>query len=80
LSYDLLFEALRVVLIIGLTIVRIGTAFIKSVGKQLDKRMSGALDLGYKGNKQSFTNDLRDFTGLAKESTGCTGCTKPTDV
>jgi hypothetical protein len=70
LGYDLLFETLRLVLIISLTVVRIGVAFMESVGKWVDKGMPRALDLGYKGNGQSFTDDSRDLTGLAKESTG----------
>jgi hypothetical protein len=65
------------VLIFGLTIVRISTAFTESVSKQFDKRMLRALDLGYKKGRKSFINNRRDFTGLANKSTGCT---KPMDV
>jgi len=77
LSYNLLFEALRLVLIFGLTIIRIGTAFTESVSRQFDKRMLRTLDLGYKKGRKSFTDNRRDFTGLANKSIGCT---KPTDV
>jgi hypothetical protein len=80
LSYDLLFEVLRLVLLVSLTIVRISTALIKSIGTQFDKWMLRALDLGYKGNRQSFTDDPRHFTGPADKPTGRTGCTKLTDV
>jgi len=80
LSYDLLFKALRLVLIISLTIVRIGTAFIESVGKQVGKGMLREPDLDYKDSRKSFTDDRRDFTGPASKSTGYTNCTKPTDV
>ena len=68
-SYDLVFEVLRLVLIISLTIVQIGTAFIKIVSKRFDKGMLRILDLGYK-------RGWLDFTDLA----GCTGCSKLTDV
>jgi hypothetical protein len=60
------------VLIFGLTIVQIGTAFTESVSRQFDKRMLRALDLGYKEGRKSFTNNRRDFTGLANKSTSCT--------
>ena len=76
-SYNLLFEALRLVLIFGLTIVQIGIAFTKSVSRQFDKGIPRALDLGYKEGRKSFTNNRRDFTGPANKSTGRT---KPTDV
>jgi hypothetical protein len=65
------------VLIFGLTIIRIGTAFTESVSKQFNKGMPRALDLGYKEGRKSFTDNRRDFTGLANKSTGRT---KPTDV
>jgi hypothetical protein len=39
--------------------------------------MLRALDLGYKESRKSFTNNRRDFTGLANKSTGRT---KPIDV
>jgi hypothetical protein len=42
--------------------------------------MLRALDLSYKGNKQSFTNNLRDLTSPAKEFTSQTGYTKLIDV
>jgi hypothetical protein len=58
------------VLVISLTVVQIGVAFIKSIRKQVDKGMPRALDLGYKDSR-------RDFTGSANKSTGCA---KPTDV
>jgi hypothetical protein len=77
LSYNLLFEALRLVLIFGLTIVQIGTAFTENVNKWSNKGIPRAPDLGYKEGKESFTNNRRDFTGLANKSTGCT---KLTDV
>jgi len=51
--------------------------FTESVSKQFDKRMLRALDLGYKEGRKSFTDNRRDFTGLANKSTGRT---KPTDV
>ena len=76
-SYNLLFEALRLVLIFSFTIVQIGTAFTESVSKRFDKGMPRALDLGYKEGRKSIIGDRRDFTGLANKSTGCT---KPTDV
>jgi hypothetical protein len=72
LSYNLVFEVLRLVLIISLTVVRIGAAFMESVGKRFDKGMPRAL--GYKGSRQSFTEERRDFTGLTKEFTGRTDC------
>jgi len=65
------------VLIFGLTIVQIGTAFIESVSRRFDKGMLRALDLGYKEGRKSFTDNRRDFTGLANESMGRT---KPTNV
>jgi len=65
------------VLIFGLTIVRIGTAFTESVSKQFNKRMPRALDLGYKEGRKSFTDDRRDFTSPANKSIGRT---KPIDV
>jgi len=77
LSYNLLFEALRLVLIFSLTIVQIGTAFTESVSKRFDKGMLRALDLGYKEGRKSIIGDKRDFTGLANESMGCT---KPTNA
>jgi hypothetical protein len=77
LSYDLLFEALRLVLIFSLTIVQISMAFTESVSKRFDKRMPRALDLGYKEGRKSITSNRRDFTGPANESMGCT---KPTDA
>jgi hypothetical protein len=77
LSYDLLFEALRLVLIFSLTIVQIGTAFTESVGRWFDKGMLRAPDLGYKEGRESFKNERRDFTGPANESTGPA---KPTNV
>ena len=64
-------------LIFGLTIIRIGIAFTESVSKQFDKGMPKALDLGYKESRKSFTDNRKDFTGLANKSTGRT---KPTDV
>ena len=76
-SYNLLFEALRLVLVFSLTIVQISTAFTESVGKRFDKRMPRALDLGYKEGRKSIIGDKRDFTGLENESISCT---KPTDV
>jgi hypothetical protein len=77
LSYNLLFEALRLVLIFGLTIVQISTAFTKGVNRWFNKGIPRALDLGYKEGKKSFIDNRRDFTGPANESTDCT---KPTDV
>ena len=68
-SYDLVFEVLRLVLIISLTIVRIGTAFIEIVSKRFDKGMRRALDLGYKGGWLDFTDPA-----------GRTGCSNLTDV
>jgi hypothetical protein len=65
------------VLIFSLTIVQIGTAFTKSVSKWFNKGIPKALDLGYKEGKKSFTNNRRDFTGLANKFTDCT---KPTNV
>ena len=79
-SYNLLFKALRLVLIFSLTIVQISTAFTKSVSKWFDKRMLRALDLSYKEGRKSFINDRRDFTSLTVESMGCTDYTKLTDV
>ena len=76
-SYNLLFEALRLVLIFSLTIVQIGTAFTESVSKRFDKGMPRALDLGYKEGRKSIIGNRRDFTGLANESIGRT---KPTDA
>ena len=76
-SYNLLFKALRLVLIFSLTIVQIGTAFTESVSKQFNKGMPKALDLSYKESKKSITSNKRDFTGLANKSTGRT---KPTDA
>ena len=76
-SYNLLFEALRLVLIFSLTIVQIGMAFTESVSKRFDKGMLRALDLGYKEGRKSIIGDKRDFTGLANESMGCT---KPTNA
>ena len=72
-SYDLVFEVLRLVLIISLTIVQIGTAFIKIVSKQFDKGMLRVLDLSYKGG-------WLDFTDPVKESASRTGSSKLTDV
>jgi len=77
LSYNLLFEALRLVLIFSLTIVQIGMAFTESVSKRFDKGMLRVLDLGYKEGRKSITGNRRDFTGLANESIGRT---KPTDA
>jgi hypothetical protein len=77
LSYNLLFKALRLVLIFSLTIVQISTAFTESVSKQFDKGMPRALNLGYKEGKKSIISKRRDFTGLANKSTSCT---KPTDA
>jgi hypothetical protein len=77
LSYDLLFEALRLVLIFSLTIVQIGIAFTESVSKRFDKGMPRALDLGYKEGRKSIIGDRRDFTGLANKSTSRT---KPMDA
>ena len=74
-SYDLLFEALRLVLIFSLTIVQISIAFTKSVSKQFDKGMPRALDLSYKEGRKSITSNKRDFTGLANKSTGRTKLT-----
>jgi hypothetical protein len=65
------------VLIFGLTIVQIGTAFTENVNKWFNKGIPRALDLGYKEGKESFTDNRRDFTSLANESTGRT---KLTDV
>jgi hypothetical protein len=65
------------VLIFGLTIVQIGTAFTESVSRRFDKKMLKAPDLGYKEGRKSFTDNRRDFTGPANKSTGRT---KPTDV
>ena len=59
-------------LIFGLTIIRIGIAFTESVSKQFNKGMLRTLDLGYKESKKSFTNNRRDFTGLANKSISCT--------
>ena len=64
-------------LIFGLTIIQISTAFTKSVSKQFNKKMLRTLDLSYKESKKSFTNNKRDFTGLANKSTSRT---KLTDV
>ena len=83
-SYDLLFKALRLVLIFSLTIVQISTAFTESVSKRFDKGMLRALDLGYKESRKSIKGNKRDFTNLANDSTGLenesTSRTKPTDA
>ena len=76
-SYNLLFEALRLVLIFSLTIVQISIAFTESVSKWFNKGMPKALDLSYKEGRKSITSNRRDFTGLANKSIGCT---KPTDA
>jgi hypothetical protein len=67
-------------LIFGLTIIQIGTAFTESVTKWFNKGIPRALDLGYKEGKKSFIDNRRDFTGPANESTGCISYIKPTDV
>jgi hypothetical protein len=56
------------VLIFSLIIVQISTAFTKSVSRQFDKEMLRALDLGYKESRKSFTDNRRDFIGLANKS------------
>ena len=71
-SYNLLFKALRLVLIFSFTIVQISTAFTKSVSKRFNKGMPKALDLGYKEGRKSIISNRRDFTSSANESTGCT--------
>ena len=76
-SYNLLFEALRLVLIFSLIIVQISTAFTESVSKWFNKGMLKALDLGYKESRKSIISNRRDFTGLANESISRT---KPTDA
>jgi len=80
LSYDLLFEVLRLVLIVSLIIVQISTAFAESIGKQFNKGMLRALELDYKGNQQSFIDRKRDSTGLVKKFIGLMGHTKLTDI
>ena len=75
LSYNLLFKALRLVLIFSLTIVQISIAFTKSVSKQFDKGMLRALDLGYKEGRKSIISNKRDFTSLANKSISCTKLT-----
>jgi hypothetical protein len=57
------------VLIVGLTIVQINTAFIENVSKQFSKGMPRALGLDYKGNGQSFTDLAKESTGLAVDLT-----------
>jgi hypothetical protein len=42
-------------------------AFIKSVRKQVDKKMPKTLDLDYKDSKKGFINNKRDLTSPAKE-------------
>ena len=74
-SYNLLFKALRLVLIFSLAIVQISIAFTKSVSKRFDKGMPRALDLGYKEGRKSITSNRKDFTGLANKSTSCTKLT-----
>jgi predicted phosphohydrolase len=48
LSYALIFEALKLVLLISLMIVRLGTVAIEGVRRWLDKGMPRVLDLGHK--------------------------------
>jgi hypothetical protein len=59
------------VLIISLTVVQISVAFIKSIKKQVNKRMLKTLNLGYKDSKKGFTNNKRDFTSLANKFISC---------
>src|ERR1700738_2356448 len=85
LSYNLLFEAVSLLLIVSLIVVRIGAAFMESVGKRFDEGMPSAL--GYKGSRQSFTEEGGGLTGPAKKFTDRTDCftdftdfnTDPTD-
>jgi hypothetical protein len=66
------------VLIVGLTIVQIGTAFVENVSKRFDKGMPRALDLDYKGHSiSSLVDNVLDFTDPAVD---LTNCTKPTNV
>jgi hypothetical protein len=55
-------------------------AFIKSVRKQVNKRMPKALDLSHKDSKKGSIDERGDLTGLANKSIGLTDCTKPIDV
>jgi hypothetical protein len=55
-------------------------AFIKSIRKQVNKRMLKALDLSYKDSKKGFTNNKRDFISLANKSISLTDCAKPINV
>ena len=48
LGCDLIFEALRLVLLVSVTIVRIGAVLTESIGRWLDKGMPKALGLGHK--------------------------------
>jgi hypothetical protein len=48
LSYALIFEALKLVLLISLMIVRLGTVATEGVRRWLDKGMPRVLDLGHK--------------------------------
>jgi hypothetical protein len=68
------------VLIISLTVIQISIAFIKSIKKQVNKRMLKALDLGYKDSKKGFINNRKDFTSLANKFTSLTDCAKLTNV
>src|SRR5271163_2799051 len=72
LSQVLIFEAIKLVLILSSTIIRIGTALTESANQWLDEGMPRAPEFGHK-------EDWRDFTGPKKESTSCTGCIKLTD-